>query len=77
MFVSILRVISIDESSSLRNISRSLRSRLGSSGRKREGARDAGYISCENFFQILKNPLDILEVFWLFHVKRGDGPHFW
>jgi len=57
MFLSILSVISIDESSSLWNISRSLRSRLGSSGRKRERARDAGYLCRENFFQILKKTL--------------------
>ena len=61
MFVSILRVISIDESSPLWNISRSLRSRLGSNGRKRERARDAGYISCENF-----PALDLKKTFWTF-----------
>ena len=34
------------------------------------------YLSKKNF-QVLKNPLDTLEVLWLFDVKRGDGPHFW
>ena len=59
MFVSILSVISIDESSSLWNISRSLRSRLGSSGRKRERARDAGYLSWKFF-------LDLKKTLWTF-----------